>query len=68
MKKKILNKKYILRRSKNNRKREAHISAATYKGDKIQLQIEANQYAQKHLGYKTMSISAYINIKLLLPS
>lgn len=67
MSKEIKNKKYILRRAKNNKKRESHISAATYKVDKVQLQREADAYAQKYLGYRRMSVSAYINIKLILP-
>jgi biotin synthase-related radical SAM superfamily protein len=65
--KKLKDTKYILRRAKNNRRREVSISAAAYKGDKVQLQREADAYAQIHLGHKRMSISAYVNIKLMLP-
>lgn len=65
--KEIQNKKYILRRAKNNKRREKHIGAAIYGKHKKQLQREADRYARIHFGYARMSISAYINIKLLLP-
>ena len=60
------NKKYILRRAKNNKRREAHASAAMYAKDKKVLKAKAKAFGQK-IGYADMSISAYINFKLLLP-
>jgi hypothetical protein len=59
-------KKYILRRGKNNRKREGHIGAACYLGEKEELKRAAKEEARQ-MGYRDMSISAYINRKLLLP-
>jgi hypothetical protein len=66
-KRQVKDARYILRRAKNGRRREKHVSAAVYGVDKLRLQREANDYAQAHLGYAKMSVSAYINIKLLLP-
>jgi hypothetical protein len=65
-KKPISEKKYILRRAKNGRKRAKHIGAACYGKDKRTLQREASAMARR-LGYRAMSISAYINIRLRLP-
>jgi 2-iminoacetate synthase ThiH len=66
-KKQLKDKKYILRRAKNGRRREKHASTALYGSEKAALQRAANRYAQRTLGHRTMSVSAYINIKLLLP-
>lgn len=65
--KKLKPTKFILRRAKNGRKREKSASTALYSYEKSSLQAQANEFAQKKLGHKTMSVSAYINIKLLLP-
>lgn len=62
----IKDKKYILKRAKNGRRREKHASTALYKREKEALQKAANEFALK-LGYKRMSVSAYINIRLKLP-
>lgn len=67
MTKQLKQTKYILKRARNGRKREKHASTALYLKEKRRLQIEANAYAQKFLGHERMSVSAYINIKLLLP-
>ncbi len=63
---KLIDKKYILRKAKNGRKREKHASTALYAYEKLVLQRKADEFAEK-LGYKRMSVSAYINMKLLLP-
>lgn len=63
---KLIDKKYILRKAKNGRKREKHASTALYVREKMLLQKKANEFA-KTLGYERMSVSAYINLKLMLP-
>jgi len=60
------NKKFILRRAKNGQRREQHVGAAMYGVEKTVLKKMAKEEARK-LGYKDMSISAYINMKMLLP-
>jgi hypothetical protein len=67
MAKRLKQKKFILKRAKNGRKREKHASTALYATEKLILQRMANAFAQRHLGHARMSVSAYINIKLLLP-
>lgn len=59
-------KRYILRRARNGRVREKHIAAACYAVDKTLLKRKAREQARK-LGFRDMSLSAYINLKLLLP-
>lgn len=63
---KLKDKKYILRRAKNGRRRERHISIAVYGKERDELQRLANIEAHK-LGYRRMSLSAFGNLKLLLP-
>lgn len=58
--------KYTLKRAKNGKRREKHVSAAMYGIDKRRLQREADAFAAR-FGHTRMSMSAYINIKLLLP-
>lgn len=68
MTKELKSTKYILKRARNGRKREATAATRLYKREKEILKREADAYAQKFLGHKRMSLSAYIHIKTLLPS
>lgn len=66
MPKELKKTKYILKRAKNGRKRVKHATTALYAYEQEDLKQKAKAFAQK-LGHSNMSVSAYINIKLLLP-
>ena len=59
-------KKLILKRAKNGRRRESHVGAACYGKEKEKIKRAARDYARK-MGFRDMSVSAYINMRLLLP-